>query len=91
MHRWRWEFPVPFPTSFANSPKRTCDHNGVFMQSVSAHSTLHHPSYHLRALSRVLPNSVNERVTMIGASALGRSGDNPRPLPNASRLERHRA
>jgi hypothetical protein len=24
------------------------------------------PSYHLRALSRVLPNSVNERVTMIG-------------------------
>ena len=27
MHRWRWGFPVPFPTSFANSPKRTCDHH----------------------------------------------------------------
>jgi hypothetical protein len=25
MRRWRWGFPVPFPTSFANSPKRTCD------------------------------------------------------------------
>jgi hypothetical protein len=27
MPRWRWGFPVPFPTSFANSPKRTCDHH----------------------------------------------------------------
>src|SRR5271163_1652655 len=27
MLRWRWGFPVLFPTSFANSPKRTCDHH----------------------------------------------------------------
>ena len=27
MHRWRWGFPVPCPTSFANSPRRTCDHH----------------------------------------------------------------
>ena len=26
--RWRWASPVPFPTSFANSPKRTCDRHG---------------------------------------------------------------
>jgi hypothetical protein len=51
--RWRWGFPVPFPTSFANSPKRTCDHHrspekhayGVFVESGSAHSTLHRPAY----------------------------------------------
>src|SRR5258708_15454967 len=23
--RWRWALRLPFPTSFANSPKRTCD------------------------------------------------------------------
>ena len=23
--RWRWASRLPFPTSFANSPKRTCD------------------------------------------------------------------
>jgi hypothetical protein len=28
MRRWRWGFPAPFPTSFANSPKRTCDQPG---------------------------------------------------------------
>src|SRR5580658_8394850 len=27
MRRWRWGFPVLFPMSFANSPKRTCDHH----------------------------------------------------------------
>ena len=28
MRRWRWGLPVPCPTSFANSPKRTCDQTG---------------------------------------------------------------
>jgi hypothetical protein len=27
--RWRWASLVPFPTSFANSPKRTCDRHVV--------------------------------------------------------------
>jgi hypothetical protein len=43
MRRWRWGFPVPFPTSFASLPKRTYDHRpvtgekqayGVFVESV---------------------------------------------------------
>src|SRR5580700_1273075 len=50
MRRWRWGFPVPFPISFANSPKRTYDHHlsgetrlWMFGESMSAHSTLHQP------------------------------------------------
>src|ERR1700730_2712827 len=50
MRRWRWGFPVPFPISFANSPKRTYDHQlsgetrlWMFGVSMSAHSTLHQP------------------------------------------------
>jgi len=50
MRRWRWRFPVPFPISFANSPKRTYDHHlsgetrlWMFGVSMSAHSTLHQP------------------------------------------------
>src|SRR5271169_6612604 len=53
MRRWRWEFLVPFPTSFANSPKRTYDdhrsgekHPWVFLDSVSAlfHASPTHPA-----------------------------------------------
>ena len=50
MRRWRWRFRVPFPISFANSPKRTYNHHlsgetrlWMFGVSMSAHSTLHQP------------------------------------------------
>src|ERR1700674_2948072 len=29
--RWRWASLLPFPTSFANSPKRTCDRQKCYL------------------------------------------------------------
>ena len=61
---------IPLQTSFANSPKRTCDHHRLqekheclWRRSVSAQSTLHHPSCHLRggrpsSLRRCAPTQI---------------------------------
>src|SRR4029077_15558772 len=63
MRRWRWEFLVPFPTSFANSPKKTCDHHhrsgkdtpwGVSGFGLGPIPRFHDPPGHLRAVSRAL-------------------------------------
>jgi hypothetical protein len=72
--------PVLFPTSFANSPKRTCDHHRsqektrVFVESVSAHSTLH---------EHILPPPCREAggpVRSGGARAAGRCEHNRRQV-----------
>src|SRR3984893_10024205 len=59
MRRWRWGFPVLFPMSFANWPKRNCDHSGHRKNTLMRlgvglgpfHTSPADPSCHLPAAS----------------------------------------